>query len=639
MNWLLLSLLTLSTQAYAMGFGFCEGERSKSRAEQLALLNPKFDLEIADLELFSGASMVGGYEYEVEPAFTQGLYARSDRWYIGVNLTPLFNDDAGEAGEYNLSLGPRSSMRASFIRFDSNACRAQTLKPRSPRSIPLKAHKALDPNFMRSDYFLFEASLGFVASTEMLNILTASNLGLNLSAQYLVEGSYQIHLVKLDDERVRLKVLTRKGREISAGLRVGPSSELEVFEISQLNRLFKKHLNPNPIRLRYARGRSNILLADYTLKLTDPEIARAFDETLALPLSFKNIQLANPFSRNSDIEGQLILNLTALEELHQQDQRNGRSDRIQRTLRAQGQQQSSGVDLGLGNKLLGFDFDAIASTSKITLRDAQDAKTHYLMRSFERTREARLAFGWAQTFDRRTTEVLLKANSDFSQLDAMNVVRVLERRDHKLRMREFRKITQRLRLTLPREVFEKLPLNQWSQRVGETRRNFGLLLEMILGPEVLTVHSKLSSEQMEVLYRDYLLAQGIEAQDLYSPTQDETSEERLVSSLKAVAQKLSFISDSSHDDLERLEVFADLRRNELFNQTGMGFLLKLNPQQSSYLKLTLSSSEQNLSFTQGHESIAQTYRNLVTVRALLQTDNFDLRREAENLFSVFLRAN
>ncbi|MCE3012773.1 MAG: hypothetical protein LW878_06865, partial [Proteobacteria bacterium] len=189
MNWLLLSLLTLSTQAYAMGFGFCEGERSKSRAEQLALLNPKFDLEIADLELFSGASMVGGYEYEVEPAFTQGLYARSDRWYIGVNLTPLFNDDAGEAGEYNLSLGPRSSMRASFIRFDSNACRAQTLKPRSPRSIPLKAHKALDPNFMRSDYFLFEASLGFVASTEMLNILTASNLGLNLSAQYLVEGS------------------------------------------------------------------------------------------------------------------------------------------------------------------------------------------------------------------------------------------------------------------------------------------------------------------------------------------------------------------------------------------------------------------------------------------------------------------
>jgi hypothetical protein len=144
---------------------------------------------------------------------------------------------------------------------------------------------------------------------------------------------------------------------------------------------------------------------------------------------------------------------------------------------------------------------------------------------------------------------------------------------------------------------------------------------------------------MEVLYRDYLLAQGIEAQDLYSPTQDETSEERLLSSLKAVAQKLSFISDSSHDDLERLEVFADLRRNELFNQTGMGFLLKLNPQQSSYLKLTLSSSEQNLSFTQGHESIAQTYRNLVTVRALLQTDNFDLRREAEDLFSVFLRAN
>jgi hypothetical protein len=142
---------------------------------------------------------------------------------------------------------------------------------------------------------------------------------------------------------------------------------------------------------------------------------------------------------------------------------------------------------------------------------------------------------------------------------------------------------------------------------------------------------------MEHLYLDYLKAQKIEAEEIYSATQNETSQERLERSLKAVAQKLSFISDPAHDDLERLEVFADLRRNELFSLTGMGFLLKLNPQQSSYLKLTLSSPEQNLSFTQGHESIAQTYRNLLTVRALLQTNNFDLRREAEQLFSVFVR--
>lgn len=624
-------LFCLSSNLEASVFGNCEGQRARSRGAQLALLNPKFDLELIDFNLFSGTALVGGYEYEVEPAYTQGLFARTDRWYIGTDLTPLFQGGAGEAGEFNLNLGPRLAMRANFIRFDINACRAETLKPRSPRQMPLKARKALHQDFRRGEYFVFEASLGVSMTTEMLNLLTASTLGLNLEGEYLVEGSYQVHIVRLDQEHIRLKVLTRQGRSATAGLSVGPSTELEVFQISALDRALEKHLNPNPIRLKLNQSKSKVLVIDYTLKLSDPLVAQAFDKTLTIPKSIRDIHLAYPFSNDLDLNSQLILSLSELENLHREDQGNGRTDRIVRVLRAEGQQNRRGVELELGNKLLGFDFDVINATSKITLTDPRDVRSHYLLKSFERTHEGRIAFGWAQAFERRTTEVLLKSDPSFMDLDAMNVISVTERRDSKLSLREFEDIKELTRRALPREVFQSIPFGDWQQRNGEVRANVGFTLELIVGSDVVDSNLDISPQEMELLYSDYLKNIQLSANQIYSRTRQDPPEKRLTRSLNAVAQKLSYISQSTNSDLKRLEVFANLRRNNLFRQTGMGFLMKLTPQNSSYVKLDLSSSTKNLSFIRGDEDIARTYRNLQTVRLFLQTDNFDLRRKAERL--------
>lgn len=213
----------------------------------------------------------------------------------------------------------------------------------------------------------------------------------------------------------------------------------------------------------------------------------------------------------------------------------------------------------------------------------------------------------------------------------MNVISVTERRDSKLSLREFEDINELTRRALPREVFQSIPFEDWQQRNGEVRANVGFTLEIIVGSDVVDSNLEISPQEMELLYSDYLKNIQVSANQIYSRTRQDSPEKRLTRSLKAVAQKLSYISQPTNSDLKRLEVFADLRRNDLFRQTGMGFLMKLTPQNSSYVRLNLSSSIKNLSYIQGDEDIARTYRNLQTVRLLLQTENFDLRREAEGL--------
>src|SRR5690606_466067 len=180
----------------------CKSERTLSAAEQIANLDPSFDLDLVDLDLFPGGSVVAGYEYEVEPAYTDGLYSRSDSWQIGMKAIP-----SRDFGSTRLSIGAQTRTEATFIRFFKDPCQAMTAKPYTPRNIPMNSKKALSSKFDVGDYFLFRGSMGFVASSEIFSIISSSFWGAGLSGSYLMEGFYQLHVVRLNENEIRLKVI------------------------------------------------------------------------------------------------------------------------------------------------------------------------------------------------------------------------------------------------------------------------------------------------------------------------------------------------------------------------------------------------------------------------------------------------
>lgn len=636
MNWIA-ALAIILVPVFASANSFCEGRRALSYAEQLANLGPGFDLDLLDAELFPGGSVVSGYEYEVEPAFTDGLYARFDRWKIGSQLIPTDTDEMrDESGSSTFGVGAKGSIEASFVRFFKNPCEAGLSKPYAPNRAPLKSKHAIGSKFLVGDYFIFKSQVGFVVSLDILKLLGTPLWSANLGGSYLVDGAYQVYIIRQDQDHIRFKVLARRGRDLSLGLRVGWSGEFDVFKVSALDRQLKRQVNPEPLKVAFHDTNAQVFLVDYVLNLRDPMVARAFDTVVRKMGTFENIRLASPFRDTTELEQALLLDLSPLEELYRSDSQNGDVSRIVRNLRTSSRQDGRSAGIDFGNKILGFEYDATSSTSRMTLRNSDDSLERYLLRSYDRTFDGHFAWSFSRLFQKKSFEMLLKANDDFSELKAINVVQTLEKKDKKLKYSEYLQIKKGLKKLLPLVVFEKIPFHLWEHQSQQALENFGLRSQIVLNPRLILDSPKMSPDEIVELYRSYIAQKGFAARDFYSDVPHgrggkRTAEEQYRFSLRNIADRLSRASDPTLPDLERLENFMSLRLNSLFAQTGLGFLLTLRPEQSVRYDLNMSANSARIDFAIGDSSIADFYRKLLSIKAALEDDGLDLRREAESL--------
>lgn len=629
--------------------GYCRSERTLSAAEQIANLDPKFDLDLVDLDLFPGGSVVAGYEYEVEPAYTDGLYSRSDSWQIGMKAIP-----GRDFGSTRLSLGVQTKTEATFIRFFKDPCKAMTAKPYSPKHIPMNAKRALSSRFDVGDYFLFRGSMGFVASSEIFSMLSSSFWGAGLSGSYLMEGFYQLHVVRLNENEIRLKVIAHRGKTLGASFGLGYENEFTVFGIEILNDQLERFVNTKPIKVNANIGHAKVFMVDYVLNLTDPEVAEAFNELLPQAKDFRNLNLLAQFKNGIDED--LLLDLTGLENIYRRDFEAGSVSRLKRNLRTTSDQRSYGFGLDVGNKILGFELDRGNSSSNMSIPRANDFMDRYVLESWEKKVENRFLYSWRKTKNNQGLRTLYRADSNFKNLEPINVVRFINQKKNRLTYKHFNKMKLSLKKSLPREVFAKIPWEQWQQKPNEKHLNFGLRYELVLAPEVFLNVPELSEKEIKVLFKDYLASKGLEAHDFFAGignSDDEDNEQfeestyeedneiqgfipeiTMKLSLRKMARKLSRALDRNLPFSERIEHFNDLRTNKLFHQAGVSFLLSFNPDKTQYwynLDLNISSNQSKIDFTYGDRTIAELYKKIITIKAALDDEGLDLIREAESL--------
>jgi len=622
----------------------CRAPRVASAAEFLANFDVGFDLDLVDYDLFDGGAVSAGYEYRVEPAYTDGLYARTDAWGLKTNLVPGTSGEFTDRLSWGFRAGARHQLEARFIRFFDSACEAEVAAPYSPRRMPLKARVALSDRFAKGDYFVLKASLGFVVSADLLQLLGNPLWSVSASASYLVQGAYQVHVVRLSDTRVRLKVIARRGKERSAGVGIGWSGEFDVFGVSVLDNQLRRLVDPEPLKLRYTRANTDVILIDYDLDLTDAAVAQAFDQALKASSRLTALQLATPFKSPEALEENIILDLAPLEELYQSDRSHGELGRITRSLSSRASQDANRLGVEVGNRVLGFDFDATSATSRMALREDTGEEKRYLLRSFEREFDGQFAYSWARLFTRNTTEVLLSAaDTNFSSLTLDSLVRTLERKDNRFSLGEYRRLREQLRRLLPGDAFARIPFETWNPGNEALLRNFGLRLQLVIGPEVVFGLPQFSVAELRNFYEDYLRSLALRPEDFFSsgagPRNHSGAQQRFDSALREIARKLAVAADANVADTQRLEAFVSLRSNSVFERTGVGFLLRLRPETRYRLELDLSANGQSLKYAQGPQELSEVYRQLLAIKRVLDSEGLDIRRAAESVRASVGAAN
>lgn len=637
-----LTIFLLIFTQIAFAASDCKTERTLSAAEQIATLDPSFDLDLVDLDIFPGGSIVGGYEYEVEPAHTDGLYERTDSWQVGFKLIPGI--DLGDIISSRLNAGVQSKTEATFIRFFKDPCKAMLAKPYSLKRIPLKAKTALGSKFNIGDYFVFRGSLGFVASAEIFSMLGSSFWGVGLSGSYVVDGFYQVHVVRIDDKHLRLKIVAYRGKGYGAALGLGYENEFDIFSVDRLNSHLERFLNTKPVKLKANINNAKVFMVDYVLDLTDPEVVEAYENLLPKAKDFKNLGLLNPFKNVKDLEANLLLDLTALEEIYRKDFLAGQVNRLKRNLKSSSEQDSYGFGLDVGNKILGFKLSKGTSSANMSVPREDDFIERYLLKSWEGKFESRFLYSLSRTKDSEGLRALFHADETFEKLEPINIVKFINNKKNRFSYRNFKDLKLKMRKSLPTEIYNQIPWTEWNQRPGKKFLNYGLRYELMMAPESILKAPQLSEKEIVVLYRDHLLSKGLTADDFFanSPFNDDanvpvqTAENTFNLSLNHLAKLLSKALNPQYPASERIEMITKLRRNVLFDDTGISFIMALNPDKISswyHLDLNISSNKAKIDFSYGDSELSTLYKKILTIKAALDDDGLDLRREAESISS------
>ncbi|MFP5384501.1 MAG: hypothetical protein ACLGHN_00380 [Bacteriovoracia bacterium] len=640
MNFLRLILgLALLTTQLAYGARHCKTERIRSYAEQLATLDPKADLDILDLDFFSGGSVVAGYEYEVEPAYTKGLYSRSDSWLISAQYIPSTAINIDDGFDIGLSLGPKVKNQATFIRFFKDPCEAMLANPYSPRRIPLRTSVALGPKFKKGDYFLFRGSVGFVVGAEILSLLGSSVWGLGLSGSYLIEGFYQVHIVRLDEKHIRMKVVAHRNKNIAGSLGLGYESDFEVFGISLLDNRLEKFVNTKPIKIKVDKGNNKVFLVDYVLDLTDKEVASAFEKVIKKVSDYRFSEVIKPFNEQSS----LLLDLSPLEAIYRNDYSANSVGRLKRNLKTTSEQDSYGLGLHAGNKIFGFKLDSRRASVNMSISQPDDSTEKFVLKSWDKNFDSRFLYSWHKSDRDEGLRALFKADNKFQEFEPVNVVKYIRHKKNRFTYRNFLSMKKEMKKALPAEIYEDIPWNNWQQGRKQKFLNYGLRYELILSPEALNHASGLTQDEIKAFFLDQMKRKGLTYEDYFTGTHSHSydkgpgemsAKEQFDMSLRYMSKLLAFALDKNIPSLQRMNVLTKLRRNTLFAESGFSFLMGLAPDKIDewyHLDLDISSNEALIDYSYGDSSIADFYKKILTIKAALDDEALDLLREAESL--------
>jgi hypothetical protein len=635
---LFLGLSLISFYSVMASSRHCKGKRVKTVAEQIASLNPQTDLNVIDLNIFNNGSFASGYDYVVEPAYTKGLYARKDNWLIEVKALPGQTINLEKDWDLNLSGGSKNSMEASFIRFIKDPCEAMLANPYPPNRIPLKSSIALGSKFLIGDYFLFRASSGLVLSSEIVGLLGTPLWGVTLGGAYAMEGFYQIHIVRLDDDHIRFKIVGHRGRNFKASLGIGYKEKFEVFRIKALDNQLERFVNTKPVTLSAHKGNSKVFMIDYVLNLRDEKVSNAFEQALKKTNDFKNLDLTAPFKKQTNLEDSLLLDLTPLEDLYKTDYAQNNVKRIRRNIKTTSEQDSYGIGLDLGNKVFGLKLSGGGATSKMDITNPGEIVERYLLRTWEKSWESRFLYSYTRNRSEDSLSALFISDENYHKLTPLNVVREMSQRKNRFSFRDFQKLKIKLKKSLPMIVYKEIPFGDWKQDPSVKYFNFGFRYKLLMSPESILNAPELRAEEIRTRFKAYVAEKNLGSEDFFSSAGRDptiyTPAHEFESSLFSLSSRLEKALNKDLPMRERLEEITKLKLNTLFAESGIGFIMSLHPNHMKELfhfELDISSNEAMIDFSFGLSQNIELYKKILTIKAALDDDALDLLRDAELL--------
>ncbi|MBT3585969.1 MAG: hypothetical protein HN509_13770 [Halobacteriovoraceae bacterium] len=597
--------------------------------EKIAELSIGGKVRLFDLDIMEGINFSGNYKIEVEPSYADGFYTRVDKWNMkaGVNVGDLF--EASSPAYLNVS----RDQEIVFVRQFKKQLKALSALPLSPYRLPLTAKKAikdLDPGT-------------FVSIPARLNIAVGANafassggITAKAGAFYVISGEFMVHIFRLKDNRVRLKLIAvrKRGRGFNASADVG----FEVFGVSILDKQIKKLVDTNLLKIGFIKEKGQLFMIDYLMNLNDPEVQKAYNSILSSTRKFNPAKLVSNevvdvFTEGKNPADLFISDLTKAEKIFQADRNKADGEkRIERIFKGTNEFARSALNLKLGINLAKLKKTNAYTENFLTYFNTEDEQQNLVYANYLRANKFKFLFGLSEQGTDRNSFILLRADATGAITDNgfSDYGYSYQRKDKNFTRLQQKKIHNFLKVNLPKSYYDKI---KWETLLTKDSQKKARVFYRVLFKE--TTIDRMLDLPKKTLKKKLKEAVARYRGDYLNIIERLTWGQKIVLNWQSwrLGRKLAKVLKDTENNIsrrERMENFLKLHRDPLYNKIFLGFYLSLLDQKDLAngvdFELKWSSDQvESATYRFGTHQRRELLTSLEYIQSTINGRSFDLR--------------
>lgn len=623
------SSVAMSTgSVHAGGLDFLEPSKISGTIKNIiAKQSIGANINIVDAQIYESLAAALNYKLASEPSYVDGYYTRLDKYTLDVDANP---GDFIDGNDLPIGFSIDSNTEITFARQFKKQSDSITALPYGPKNLPLSARQAIN-NLKPGDFVAFTGKLSLIVSLEgkapISSLLTASG-----STHALISGEFLIHTFRMNDNKLRVKLIAVRGKGADANSSLDINS-FKVIGLKYADQKMQKWIHTDLINIGVNINSSYLFMLDYVFDLNNPQAALAYDDLIQRKTRFKPLAFANPLSSNAGARDELLTDLSNVEEIANADRGlNTNQRRIDRVFKGSNDSEGVNSSFKFGLNLLRLEAGSTYAQNKVVHFDRDEKQQKYILDSFQTSKNTKAIFGLMGEERSVFTNLLFQADdtwtvNSFVALTAGRAIKMTN-----VSQADYQEVQNHVKAVIPASEYAKIDWKKWDFSNGD-RVNGYFKNEIFFHPNSLASISKLDYSTAYGLLRSFV---GTHGEPKFSPQIINHSEydtvglDRYNFDLQAVAKAIIIVFDPAQPANLRYNSFKQLKSSLLWQQYGGGFLLSLIPPErlSSVIsyEMTFSAKDvETISYRFGNFKQEELYKSLMYIQNVISNRSFDLR--------------
>ncbi|HEX7672666.1 MAG TPA: hypothetical protein VF412_00775 [Bdellovibrio sp.] len=620
-----LSLVAVPRPSQAgWGWGFLEPAKIIEKIrQQIAKQDIGVGVGLIDADILNGFSTALRYRLESEPSYLDGFYTRVDKYTLQADVNP---GDLIDGNDSPIGFNMQSGTDVIFARQFKTQKESLLAMPYSIKNIPLNANRALR-NLHVGDFVALQGHLEIVFSVGTNSDLNGA-ISLGGSTHVFLSGDFMIHLFRMENDKIRVKLITMRKQGAGADAAVDYAGKFKIIGFKFIDNKIERWVDLTPASLGFGRSVNDVFMLDYVFDLKNPQAAQAYDDFMSKKVRFKDLKVIDPTASRPDLQNDLMTDMSGVEQLFVEDRDlPPEQRRVDRIFKGSNSSNDSNANFKLGLSIVKLSSKLVYSQNQLMNYDRNDNEQHYLLDTYSKEVESKILYG---LFGDKITDgnnLVFNSNAAWAPGSFLTLTAYREVKMRDVSSRDYRKVQDQVRRAIPPDQYAKIDWKDWNFNKGHLVNGY-FRQQLFINPEAIHQLPVQNTTFYYNAFVDYVDKTG--APPSRGASHENYWTDGYNSDLMTISLGLAAIVNPLSSNAQIYQNFKAMQKLALWRERGIGFILSMIPDWRgnslvSYEMTFSAKGVEAVNYKFGTFINEELYRSLMYIQNIINDRSFDLR--------------